>query len=113
MNIHIRLFIQNGSAIPEKAMAHINQAAAVCPQWKKSAADNCCETACDLPEKDILPILGELAEKYPLLDLWASYSCEIREDDRSAQWWETKTIQTERRPDGSASLVTDSNIHWS
>lgn len=112
MNVHIRLYIQNGSAILEKGMAHINQAAAGCPQWEKPAVGNYCETECDIPEKEILPILGELTEKYPLLDLWASYSREIREDDRSAQWWETITIKTERHPDGSASLVTDSGIHW-
>lgn len=112
MTVHIRIFVQKESAVPEKAMARINRAAAGCPQWEKPAAGNCWETECDIPEKEILPVLGELAEKYPQLDLWASYSCETREDDRSAQWWETKTIKTERRPDGSASLATDSSIHW-
>ncbi|HCT90655.1 MAG TPA: hypothetical protein DF613_04615 [Lachnospiraceae bacterium] len=112
MTIRIRIRTQKEGTVPEKAMAHINRAAAGCPQWEKPAAGNCCETECDIPEKEILPILGELTEKYPLLDLWASYSHEIREDDRSAQWWETKTIKTERHPDGSASLVTDSSIHW-
>lgn len=112
MTVHIRIHVPNGNTVPEEGMARINRAAAGCPQWEKHGSGGVCETTCDIPEKDILPLLNDLAEKYPLLDLWAAYSCEIRENDRSAQWWETKTIQTERRPDGSASLVTDSRIHW-
>lgn len=112
MIIRITIGTQNDPAILEKGMAYINRAALGEPQWKEHCNCNYYETECDIPEKDILPVFNGLIAEYPPLDLYASYTYDIREDDHSAQWWERKTLKTERRPDGSTVLSTGSSIHW-
>ena len=39
----------------------------------------------------------KLLELYPMIDISASYTLTVREDDSSAQWWESVNISTEKK----------------
>lgn len=110
MNIKISIKAKN-DAVVQEAMTCINQAADDEPQWER---DNYgyYETVCDAAENDILRVFNELIAKYPELNIFASYSQDIREDDSSAQWWRSTTIKTKHHPDGTATLDIDSGTYW-
>lgn len=54
----------------------------------------------------------KLLELYPMLDIKASYSLTVREDDSSAQWWESISISTEVKSDGSKYLKKSQSTYW-
>ena len=112
MNIQISMKAENAEAILEEGMERIDQAAADRLQWKKRKGYGYYETECDVSEERILPVFKELIEKYPKLDIYAVYAEDIRDDDRSAQWWRVTKIKTEHHSDGTTTLSTDSETHW-
>ena len=56
--------------------------------------------------------LDKLLELYPVLDISASYTLTVREDDSSAQWWESVSISTEKKSDGTGYLKKSSGTYW-
>lgn len=62
-------------------------------------------------EKEITDVFEALVKKYPQLYVEASYSCDVREDDRSAQWWRTTRIYSEKE-DGETKIVSSSSTYW-
>lgn len=62
-------------------------------------------------EKEITGVFEELVKRYPRLKVEASYSYDVREDDRSAQWWGTKRIYSEQE-DGETKIVSSSSTYW-
>ncbi len=112
MKISIKIQDKNSDEILAEAMETISRACAGETQWEKDRIYGYHEAECDVSEKDILPVFRTLIEKYPELSIFAMDSEEIRDDDRSAQWWRSTTIQTVRRPDGTAEFARDSNTYW-
>lgn len=68
-------------------------------------------TSLQTEESEIIRVFEELVKKYPELDIDAFYSYEIREDDRSAQWWTTVRIRTEKE-DGETKIVCSASTYW-
>lgn len=64
-----------------------------------------------MSETEITGAFEELVKKYPGLHVEASYSYDVREDDRSAQWWGVTRISSERE-DGETSIVSSSSTYW-
>lgn len=62
-------------------------------------------------EKEITRIFEELVKRYPKLNVEASCSYEVREDDRSAQWWGTTKIYSQRE-NGEIRIVSSSSTYW-
>ena len=62
-------------------------------------------------ENEIIRVFEGLVKKYPQLDVSASCSCEIREDDRSAQWWRVTRIYSQKE-DGQKKIVSSSSTYW-
>ena len=56
--------------------------------------------------------LDKLLELYSMLDISASYTLTVREDDSSAQWWESISISTEEKSDGSKYLKKSQSTYW-
>ena len=54
----------------------------------------------------------KLLELYPMIDISASYTLTVREDDSSAQWWESVNISTEKKSDGTRYLKKRSGTYW-
>ena len=54
----------------------------------------------------------KLLELYPMIDISASYTLTVREDDSSAQWWESVNISTEKKSDGTRYLKKHSGTSW-
>lgn len=78
-------------------------------EWKCSGS----ALAISLPvdEKEITDVFEELVKIYPQLHVEASYSYDVREDDRSAQWWGTTRIYSEKE-NGETKIVSSSNTYW-
>lgn len=54
----------------------------------------------------------KLLELYPMIDISASYTLTVREDDSSAQWWESISISTEINNDGVKYLKKNQSTYW-
>ena len=78
-------------------------------EWKHQGTT----LAASLPvsENEIVRVFEDLVKKYPRLDVKASCSCDIREDDRSAQWWRVTEIYSEEE-DGQKKIVSSSSTYW-
>lgn len=68
-------------------------------------------TSLSVSEKEITKVFEELVKKYPQLDVEASDSYDVREDDRSAQWWGVTRIYAERE-NGETKIVSSSSTYW-
>ena len=77
--------------------------------WERSGT--ILKTSLQADEKEITEAFEKLVERYPELDVEASYSYDIREDDRSAQWWGTTRIYSERE-NGETKIVSGSSTYW-
>ncbi len=62
-------------------------------------------------KKDIIGAFEELVKRYPGLKVEASYSYDVREDDRSAQWWGTTRIYS-KEENGETKIVSSSSTYW-
>lgn len=78
-------------------------------EWKHQ--DTTLAASFPVSENGIIRVFEELVKKYPRLDVKASCSCEIREDDRSAQWWRVTEIYSEE-DDGQKKIVSSSSTYW-
>lgn len=78
-------------------------------EWKCS--DTRITTSLQVSEQEIVRVFKELVKKYPELNVEAVYSYDIREDDRSAQWWSTTRICSEKE-DGETKIVRSSSTYW-
>lgn len=112
MNIRISIKSEHNESILEAAMSCISRVAKGEPEWEKYKSYGGYEAECDVSEDEILPVFNELITKYPELDIFATYSEDIREDDSSAQWWRTTRIETEHHPDGTSTLDISSSTYW-
>lgn len=112
MKISLKLQDGNRDAVLAEAMEAISRAASGETRWEEDRRYGRHEAECAVSAEEILPVLRALVEKYPKLDIFALDSEEIREDDRSAQWWRTTKISTARRPDGTAELNVESGTYW-
>ncbi len=65
----------------------------------------------DTSAEEITRAFEALVKSYPQLDVEASYSYDVREDDRSAQWWGTTRIYSERE-NGETRIVSNSSTYW-
>lgn len=110
MDILICTHEENASSILENVRAYFSQEF---PEeeleWK------CTETrltvSLSAEEQEITRAFEELVEKYPGLQVEASYSYDVREDDRSAQWWGTTKIYSEKE-NGETKIVSSSSTYW-
>jgi len=112
MNIQISSCAKNADVILKEGMERISEAAKDKPQWKKDQNFHRYNAECDVSENDMIPVFRELIAKYPELDIFASCSHSVREDDRSAQWWSTTTIKTERHRGEAKTLSIDTSTYW-
>lgn len=64
-----------------------------------------------ISEEEITAAFEELVKRYPQLNVKAVYSQDIREDDRSAQWWQTTKIYSEEK-NGEKKIVSSSSTYW-
>lgn len=62
-------------------------------------------------EKEITDVFERLVKKHPQLHVEASYSYDVRENDRSAQWWGTTRIYSEKE-NGETKIVSSSSTYW-
>lgn len=62
-------------------------------------------------EEEITRVFEELVKRYPGLKVEASYSYDVREDDRSAQWWGTTRIYSQKE-NGETKIVSSSSTYW-
>ena len=56
-------------------------------------------------------IFEKLLDRFPDIDFYGSYSISVREEDRSAQWWETYTIKSAVK-DGRKVIKTSCSTGW-
>ena len=112
MEINIKIQDENTDEILAEAMEAVSRASSGETQWELDKRYGYHKAECAVSVKGILPVFRALTEKYPKLNIFAMDSEEIRDDDRSAQWWRTTKITTERRPDGTTELKTDSATYW-
>ncbi len=68
-------------------------------------------SASQIEEKDITRVFEALVKKYPGLKVEASFSYDVREDDRSAQWWGVTKIYSEQE-NGETKIVSSSSTYW-
>lgn len=78
-------------------------------EWKCS--NTMISTSFNISEEEITEAFEELVKKYPELHVEASYSYDVREDDRSAQWWGTARIHSEKE-NGETKIVSSSSTYW-
>lgn len=78
-------------------------------EWKLSGT--ALTTSLNISENEIIKAFEELVKKYPELNVTASHSYDIREDDRSAQWWATTKIYSEKE-NGEIKIVSSSSTYW-
>ncbi len=64
-----------------------------------------------ISEEEITAAFRELVKRYPQLDVKAVSSRDIREDDRSAQWWQTTEIYSVGE-NGEKKIVSSSSTYW-
>ncbi len=112
MEISIKIRDENKDDILAGAMEAISRASCGETQWELDSRCGYHKAECAVSVDKILPVFRALIEKYPKLDIFAMDCEDIREDDRSAQWWRSTTVRTVLRPDGTAELVRDSSTYW-
>lgn len=78
-------------------------------EWKHSGT--IFSTSKQLDEKEITRVFEELVNAYPKLKVEASCSYNVREDDRSAQWWNTVRIYSEKR-NGETKILCSTSTYW-
>ncbi len=78
-------------------------------EWK--TANTSISTSLPITEEEVTGVFQDLVNRYPRLCVTASCSREIREDDRSAQWWVTTRIYSETE-NGETRIVSSSNTYW-
>ena len=78
-------------------------------EWKVSGT----MLAATLPmgEKEITEAFRELVKKFPGLHVEALDSYDVREDDRSAQWWRTVRIYS-KEENGEMKIVRSASTYW-
>ncbi len=64
-----------------------------------------------MEEKEITEAFAELVKKYKRLHVEALDTCDIREDDRSAQWWRTVRIYS-KEENGETKIVSSASTYW-
>lgn len=110
MDIIIRIHDKNASVIFENIKACFLQEFPDKEfEWKRTGTVY--TTKLQEGGEEIVRIFEELVERYPELDVEASYSYDVREGDTSAQWWGTTRIYSERK-DGKTEIVSSSSTYW-
>lgn len=77
--------------------------------WKES--ETVLTISLPVSDEEIIRIFEALVKKYPQLKVEASYSYDVREDDRSAQWWGTTKIYS-KKEEGETRIVSSSSTYW-
>ncbi len=78
-------------------------------EWKYTGQE--LSASLQISEEEITAAFEELVKRYPQLNVKAVYSQDIREDDRSAQWWQTTKIYSEEK-NGEKKIVSSSSTYW-
>lgn len=78
-------------------------------EWK--CAGTTLTVSLSASEKEITGIFEELVKKYPGLEVEASFSYDVREEDRSAQWWGTTRIYS-KEENGETKIISSSSTYW-
>ena len=112
MEVQISLSTKDKIENLEKGIEYLSSHSKNDPKWEKDQIYGSFKADCFFLEEKILDILKGLIEQYPQLNLFASYSFDIREEDDSAQWWRTVTIKTNHHSDGTTTLDVDSSTNW-
>ncbi len=110
MDILICAHDKDASAIYEDVKAYFSREfpdAAL--SWKRSGS--LLTTSMDISEAEITRAFEALVKSYPRLDVKAFCSYDVREDDRSAQWWGTTEIHSTTE-DGETKIVSSSSTYW-
>lgn len=110
MKIIICTHEEDASLVLENVMAYFSQEF---PEtelvWKRSKTT--LTTSLQTDDQEITRIFEALVHRYPELQVEASYSYDVREDDNSAQWWGTTKIYSQREA-GEPKIVSSSNTYW-
>lgn len=77
--------------------------------WERSGTT--LKTSLQAGEKEVTEVFEKLVERFPELELEASFSYDVREDDRSAQWWGITRIYSQRE-NGETKIVSSSSTYW-
>lgn len=64
-----------------------------------------------ISEPEIISVFEELIRRYPKLHVEASFSYDVREEDRSARWWGVTKVYSEKK-NGETKIVSSSNTYW-
>lgn len=114
MNITIISREENNEEIINDITRKINQTAARELDWKIEHIGKAIflSTCCYKNETQIESLFDEILKLYPKIDINASYSYSIREDDGSADWWETVSISTVENSDGTRYLDKSCSTYW-
>lgn len=114
MDITIACRSKESDSIIKAVMKQVNQSAECELDWKIEHGGNAIyiSTDCNSHIGNVVKSFHDLLETYQTLDIRASYSYSCREDDGSADWWESVSISTETNPDGSKYLRESSSTYW-
>ena len=110
MNIIVYTHEENASSVLNNVKDYFSQEFPE-EEIKWETTHTMLRTSLPISETEITRVFEELVKKYPQLDVEASYSYDIREDDRSAQWWGTTNIYSEWE-DGEVQIVSRSSTYW-
>lgn len=114
MDLQISCYEENALEIINKAIADVNKCAGNDLDWKIETGKYMVAGKTKVTENigRIEKYLEKLLADYPQINISASYSCSCREEDGSAQWWESVNISTEKDKDGTKKLKVSSGTYW-
>ncbi len=110
MDILICTHEENDSTVLENVKAYFSQEFPTEKlEWKCTGTRLTVSLSAE--EQEITRAFEELVKKYPGLQVEASYSYDVRENDRSAQWWGMTKIYSEKE-NGETKIVSSSSTYW-
>lgn len=114
MEIYLSCKAENAEQVLQSAMDAINVCAEKTLDWKVERFGKCFngKTVCYNNETKIEALFDKFLEQFPELDIDASYSFDVREDDYSANWFGYATVKTAVREDGTKYLDKSCGTYW-
>lgn len=114
MDILIRCCDNNKEEVIKDVIYRINLSADKALDWNVERVGEAiyCKSDCNSQIGMVIKSFDKLLELYPALDINASYSYQVREEDGSAYWFETETIETVHNADGTAYIKRNTSTNW-
>lgn len=114
MDIFITVRGEDSENTAKDVIEQINTSADAILDWKIEHVGESiyCNAICDNHVGTVIQTFENLLELYPALDISASYSYTVREEDRSANWFVVEEMRTEYKEDGTAYLKRSSGTYW-